>query len=404
MIHKIDIHDLLPGMYVVDLHKAWLDHSLWRQRFPVRDQAHIEKLISSGITEVSIDTVKGLDLPPTPISRLRSVEEKFVSIVDRVRATAPRSVSLGEERRRAGRLINEASGTVADLVLAARAGREVDAGRLEPVVSKMIDSVIRNPDALVPLARLKEMDAYATQHAISTAALIIALGQQQGLEASELEKMAIGTMLKDIGQSAIDAKLITRPGMLSKAEYSVVQSHVEEGLAVLEATSRLPETSVAVVLEHHERYNGSGYPYRMVGDEISLAGRMAAIVDTYDAMTSDRPYRPALSPTIALKQLYDQGGNQFDPVLVAAFVRTIGVYPVGTLVMLEFGHLAVVEAVHQDNILSPIVRVIYHSGRRQYVEPVQVDLARKVGNHYGQIVRAESFERWGLSPIRWQPA
>ena len=102
--------------------------------------------------------------------------------------------------------------------------------------------------------------------------------------------------------------------------------------------------------------------------------------------------------------MFDQSGSQFDPALVAAFVHTVGVYPVGTLVMLESRHLAVVEQQHADNLLSPVVRVIYHAGRRQYVEPVEVDLARKVGNHYGQIVGAESYERWGLSPLRWQPA
>jgi hypothetical protein len=121
-------------------------------------------------------------------------------------------------------------------------------------------------------------------------------------------------------------------------------------------------------------------------------------------MTSKRPYRPAISPSQALAQLYDERGNQFDPALVAAFVRTVGIYPVGTLVLLESGHLAVVDATHPDNTLTPVVRVIYHGGRQQYVEPVAVDLARKVGNHYGQIVRAESYERWGLSPLRWQPA
>jgi len=174
---------------------------------------------------------------------------------------------------------------------------------------------------------------------------------------------------------------------------------------VLEATSRLSETSVAVVLEHHERYNGCGYPYRMAGDEISLAGRMAAIVDTYDAMTSARPYRAAMSPSHALRQLYEEGGKQYDPVLVAAFVKTVGIFPVGTLVLLESGHLAVVEHLHPDNMLTPVVLVIYHTGRRQYLTtPAQIDLARKVGNHYGQIVRAESYERWGISALRWQPA
>ena len=390
-------------MFVVNLHKPWLEHSIWRPRFAVQDEAQVRKLMVDGIAEVSIDTNRGIDLPPSPITRINEVQRKFVSLAERIK-TAPRQVSLSEERRRAGRLIGEANSSVTDLMLAARAGRTVDAARLEPVVSKMIESVLRNPDALAPLARLKQMDAYATEHAVATAALIIALGQQQEMPQPELEKLALGTLLKDIGQSSMATKLISKPGMLSKSEYTLVQSHVEEGLAVLEATSRLSETSVAVVLEHHERYNGCGYPYRMAGDEISLAGRMAAIVDSYDAMTSDRPYRPAISPALALRQLYEQGGTQFDPALIAAFVRTVGIYPVGTLVRLESGHLAVVEEVHHDNLLSPVVRVIYHAARRQYVAPAVVDLARKVGNHYGQIVGAETFERWGLSPLRWQPA
>lgn len=405
MIRKISVRDLLPGMYVVDLHKPWLEHNIWQPRFPVRDRAHIDKLVAEGIVEVSIDTERGIDLPepPEPVVRRSEPGEKFVPLAERVRAL-PRTVSLGEERRRSGHLLAEAGATVAELMQAARADREVEAGRLEPVIGKMIESVLRNPDALVPLARLKRQDAYANEHAVATAALIIALGRQQDLPAPELERLALGAMLKDIGQAAIDARLIAKPGMLSQSEYAVVQSHVEEGLAVLEATSRLSETSVAVVLEHHERYNGSGYPYRMAGEGISPAGRMAAIVDAYDAMTSDRPYRTAISPSHALRQLFDQGGSQFDPALVAAFVHTVGIYPVGTLVLLESGHLAVVEALHADQPLSPTVRVIYHASRRQYVAPVEVDLARKIGNHYGRIVRAEDYERWGISPLRWQPA
>lgn len=405
MIRKIPISDLLPGMYVVDVHMRWLDHLLWRKRFKVRDEAHVAKIRENGISELSIDTERGIDVPPpppTPMARINAVERTLMTLAERVGVPPPK-VSLGEERRRATRLLGEASGTVLGLMHAARAGQEVDAGRLEPVVSKMIESVMRNPDALVPLARLKQMEAYATEHAVATAALIIALGRQQGVAEIDLEKMALGALVKDIGQAAIDARLIGKPGSLSRAEFSVVQSHVEEGLAVLEATSRLSELSVAVVLEHHERFDGGGYPYRMAGEEISAAGRMAAIVDTYDAMTSDRPYRPAISPSVALSQLFEEGERQFDPDLVAAFVRTLGVFPVGTLVLLESGHLAVVDEVNHDNSLTPIVRVIYHAGRQQYVSPVRTDLSRKVGNHYGQIVRAEQYERWGLSPLRWQP-
>ncbi len=341
-IRKITIDQLQPGMYVVDLHRRWLDHNIWRRRFMVRDAAHVDTLRREGIQEISIDIEKGDDIPsprllhpPMPPRAPSPVR----SLADHFRAIGPK-VTVGEERRRAARLLSDATIVVTDMMYCAQAGGEVDAALLEPLVQRMMSSVQRNPDALVPLARLKQMDSYANEHAVATAALIIALGHQQGLPEPEID---------------------------------------------------------------YERYNGLGYPYRMAGDEITLGGRMAAIVDTYDAMTSDRPYRPALSPALALRQLYAQGGSDFDPMLVASFVKTVGVYPVGTLVLLESGHLAVVDEINHEHLLSPIVRVIYHAGRSQYVTPQMVDLSRKVGNHYGQIVRAETFERWGLSAVRWQP-
>lgn len=406
MMRKIPVHQLRPGMYVADMHKNWLEHSLWRRRFFVRDEAMVRRLIADGITEVSIDTERGIDLPAEPeglVAKTAAPGRKGISLAERMRMCPP-AVSLGEERRRATRLLREATTAVQLLMNTARAGRVVEAGGLEPLIGRMMESIRRNPDGLVPLARLKCLDTYATEHAVATAALIIALGQQQGLPEVEIEKLALGTLVKDVGQASLDARVIAKPGGLSNAELSLVHSHVEEGLAVLDATARLPETALAVVLEHHERYDGSGYPYCMAGDDISAAGRMAAIVDTYDAMTSDRPYRRALSPAAALRQMYDEGGSLFDPELVAGFIHTVGIYPVGTLVRLESGHLGVVEEVHHDDLLRPVVRVIFHAGRRQYVTPVQVDLARRYGNHFGQVVRIEEFEDWGISPLRWQPA
>src|SRR6185369_8834740 len=157
-------------MYFVDLHKHWLEHSMWRQKFAVRDEAQISRLFEEGIVEVSIDTGKGLDLPPPPPpppAPVVELERNYVSLADRLKAK-PLTVSLGEERRRASRLIVEANGTVTDLMLAARSGRSVDAARLEPIVAKMIESVIRNPDALAPLARLKQAETYAAEHAVAT--------------------------------------------------------------------------------------------------------------------------------------------------------------------------------------------------------------------------------------------
>lgn len=402
MIRKIPVRKLVPGMYVVDLHKGWLEHTLWRSRFLVQDDALVRRLEEEGVSEVSIDTERGLDIPAPP-PKLAAMAQTIVSRVDRLKAK-PKTLSLGEERRRSGLLLREANVVLRDLMTDARLGRVVDVGKLEPIAQRMIESVMRNPDALPPLTRLKIHGSYATEHALATAALVVALARQQGLEQLEIERLAMGTLLKDIGLAALDSKLVTKPGRLSLDERTVMESHVEEGLAVLEATARLAETSVAVILEHHERFDGSGYPYHMSGSDISAAGRMVAVVDTYDAMTSDRPYRAAVAPTAALGQIFDAGGLDFDPAMVAGFVKAVGIYPVGTLVRLESGHLAVVEELHAEQLLSPTVRVIYHAGRRRYVEPALVDLSATYGNHYGQIVRSESYEDWGLSPLRWQPA
>ena len=206
MIRKIAAADLLPGMYVVDLHCSWLRHNQWRTRFRVRDAAHVQSIIGGGVTEVSIDTLRGNDLPEAPVARLNRVERELRSLTE-IKAAMPRKVSLGEERRRATRLLKEAGNTVTDLMLAAQGGRLVDAARLEPIVQRMLESVQRNPDALVPLARLKEMDRYASEHAVATSALIIALGRQQGLSDPELEKMALGSLVKDIGLAAIDRRV-----------------------------------------------------------------------------------------------------------------------------------------------------------------------------------------------------
>lgn len=402
MIRKIPLARLVPGMYVVSLHRPWFAHTFWRSSFPVKDEAMVRRMEEEGITEVSIDTLRGLDIPHIPPT-LTPVASHYVPRSLRLMAK-PTTVSLGEERRRAAMLLREANGVLAQLMAAARLGQQLEVGRLEPIAERMIESVLRNPDALPPLARLKTQGSYAVEHGVATAALMIAFARQQGLERGEVESLALGTLVKDVGYGALDASLVGKPGRFSGDERAAMQRHVEEGLAVLGAGSRLPETAVAVVLEHHERYDGTGYPFRVVGEEISAAGRMAAIVDRFDAMTSERSYRSALSPVAALGQVFNEGGRGFDPELVAGFVHSIGIYPVGSLVRLESGHLAVVEEEHPEALLSPVVRVIYHTGRRQYVEPVVVDLSAAYGNHYGQIVRAEEFSAWGLNPLSWQPA
>jgi len=415
-IRTIPVEQLLPGMYVVDLHHSWFEHSLWRRHFSVDGTDIVDRLVRDGVTRVSIDISRGI-APPA------GLDPGVGAVLGAKSGTAPAAdpamdsvgdsateriqhhpVSLAEERRRAGRLLRESVVAVQDLMGRARCGRPLEPGRLEPYVRRMVVSVARHPDALVPLARLKGRDAYPAGHAVACAALMAAFTRQQGAGEREAEALVFGALVKDIGQAPLDSRLQARNGPLTGQGRALVQAHVEKGLAFLEVAGPLPGGAGAVVLEHHERHDGSGYPFGRRGEAISRAGGMAAIADTYDAMTSDRPYRRAMAPVTALRQLYQEEGRRFHPELVAAFVHTVGVYPVGSLVRLESGHLGVVQENRPDDLLNPVVKIIFDADERRYVTPVQVDLARRHANAFGAIVRAESFETWGLSSLRWQPA
>lgn len=401
MIRRIGLGSLRPGMYVVDVHCGWLQHGLWRTRFRVPDEDFIRRLAGDGITEVSIDTGRGLDISPEAEAGPPPPAPEPVPRESRRPLPA---VSLGEERRRAGRLLRDAEAALQALVDAARGGRIGDPGRLEPLVARMLDSVRRHPDGLAPLARVRRHHSYAASHAVASAALMIVLGFHRGLAEAEIEHLALGALLKDLGQASLEAGLANREGSLSLAERALVRRHVEAGMAALESAGRLAAGTAAVVLQHHERFDGGGYPARLAGEAISAAGRMAAVVDSYDAMTSVRPYRAALSPVAALRQLFRDGGRHFDPALVASFIHALGIYPVGSLVRLESGHLAIVEAQHRGQLLKPVVRVVYNTASRRCVTPVEVDLARRFGNPFGQIVSAEEGTAWEINPDSWQPA
>ncbi|MEY2633654.1 MAG: hypothetical protein RIR00_2308 [Pseudomonadota bacterium] len=410
MIRTIRTDQLLPGMYVVNLSKGWLNHGFWRSRFMVKDAEMIRRIRAEGIEEVHIDTRRGRDLPDRmPLeglnrNQLKPDGEKSIILPATAEPARPLAqVSVEEERRRAALLLQGATSTVRELMTEARRGNSVEAERMAPYIDKMIDSIARNGDALVPLTRVKQR-LYLYEHPVATAALMVAVALRQDMDRDLIYGLAMGSLLQDIGQAKLDANLISRRGALSPSELQLVQNHVEESLHLIDAVPNLPDESRLVVQEHHERYDGSGYPHRLSGEQISLAGRLAAIVDSYDAMTSERPYRHALSPALALRDLYQQGGNRMDLSLVQSLIRTLGIYPIGTLVRLESNHLAVVLEQNSDDLLRPVVRVIYDINRSLYVSPVRMDLSRKTGNNFGGIVAIEEYRRWGILPTAFEPA
>ncbi|WP_428826153.1 HD-GYP domain-containing protein [Azonexus sp. IMCC34842] len=401
MIKQIRVDQLKPGMYVHDLNCGWLDHPFLSNAFYVRDLATVDKIAEVGIRELYIDTVKGAD-----VWAARSQREVNADLDQRLQEIArkppekPIATELTEESVRARRLHGEANKIVRHMMDDIRMGQQIQIDRIEPLVENMVDSIFRNQDALLPLARLKNHDDYTFEHSVSVCALLVAFGRGMKLSKEVIKEMALGGLLHDVGKARIPDEILNKPAKLTDDEYVRIQSHVAQGRLLLEQTPGIGEIARQVTSQHHERFDGSGYPDKLAGGGISLYGQMAAIVDVYDAISSERVYHKGMSPTQALKKLLEWSAHHFDPQLVQAFIRAIGIYPTGTLVQLDSKRMGVVVEQNEKSLLEPVVRIFYHAGQQHYIPPEIVDLAKV----QDRIASFENYEKWKIDPYHWLPA
>jgi len=401
MIKKIAIDQLKPGMYVHDLNCSWMDHPFFSSRFAVTDTAMIRKIRTVGIHDLYIDTDKGDDVPDTKTES--EVNEELQHELDWIAEHEPdkeslrvRATSLREERGYAERIQKEASGVITGIMSDVRLGKQVEVERVEPVVEKMVASIFRNQHALLSLGRIRQMDQYTFEHSVSVGVLLIAFAKAMGLDRDVIQQIGIGALLHDIGKIKVPDHILNKPGKLTDEEFAVMKSHVVHSEKILTATAGISATAIAVAAQHHERYDGTGYPRGLTGDEISLYGQMAAIVDVYDAITADRCYHKGQSPTVVLRKLLEWSKFHFNPELVQHFIHTVGIYPVGTLVRLDSGRLAVVLEPGEKDLLHPVVRIIYDTNKRTYISPRTVDLSHPGKYGEDRIANYEEPAKWGI--------
>ena len=401
MIKQIRTDQLQPGMYIHDLNCGWLDHPFVSNAFYVRDRATCDKIVNLGIRELYIDTLKGADVfTARPQAEVNADLERRLQEIARKQPDKAVVVELRDEAARARRLHGEAS-KLARLVLDdVRLGQPIRIERIDPLVDNMVDSLFRHQDALLPMARLKDLDDYNFEHSVGVAALLIAFGCAMKLPRDDIRQLAIGGLLHDIGKGQVPEAILNKPSRLTDDEYARMQSHVNESLRLIDGVPGVGPIARQVVAEHHERIDGSGYPNRLQGKEISLYGQMAAIVDVYDAITSDKVYNRGMPPTQAMKKLLEWSKHHFDPQLVQTFIRAVGIYPTGALVRLESNRMGVVVEQNEGKLLEPVVRVFYHAGQQHYVPPEIVDLAKV----QDRIASCESYEKWKIDPHQWLPA
>jgi len=402
MLKKVDSSQLKVGMYVHDLSCDWMTHPFMRNRFLLRSEDEIRKIIAAGIHDVVIDNSKGLDLQDAPsvAQAAAAIEIELVQI-----ASAPQPVtriSLSMELARATQLRRQAAGLVRTVMADARLGKAVEIERVQPMVHDITESILRNPGALVGLLRIKTKDDYTFLHSVSVCALLVAFCRSRGLDAAATYQAGLGGLLHDTGKALVPDAILNKPGPLTPAEFALVKRHPRDGHAILLETPELGPIPLDITLHHHERRDGSGYPDGLAGDAIGAMAQMAAIVDVYDALTSERSYHKAIPAAEALRKIYEWSKFHFNPVFAQDFMRCVGIYPVGTMVRLESGRLAVVIEAHESNLLAPKVNVFFSTKSNAYIKPETLDLSRGFGfGGADKIVSHESAAKWRVDPMRF---
>ena len=404
MIKRIPVAWLRPGMYVHDLNCGWLQHDFVRNRFLVKDEETVRKVRGIGVAEIVIDTERGLDTDPladaTEAAEPEAPEPEAPSEARASKSPPAATVATTRPggREDARQLHREANQIVRDMLVDIRLGKQIEMEKVEPLVGRVVDSIFTQQDALLPLARLKQHDNYTFQHSVSVCALMTAFARTLEVPREVIREIAVGALLHDVGKARVPDEILNKPGKLTDAEFDRMKSHVVQSKIILQATPGISQIALDVAAQHHERFDGTGYPNKLKHEQISLYGRMGAIVDVYDAITSNRVYHKGMPPTEALRKLLEWSANHFEPRLVKAFIRSVGIYPTGALVRLESKRLAVVQAQHAEKPMEPTVKVIFHTAGH-YLRPEDVDRRRS----QDRIVGHEDFADWNIDPLRWLP-
>jgi len=400
-IKLIEIKQLRPGMYVHDVNCSWMDHPFATKNFMVKDAKRVSDIKSLGVHDLYIDISRGMDVVGEARNQddLRHDVDQQMSAIAKEMQAEPQRSSLTQEVERARQLHGEANRIVRNMVQDIRLGKQIEMEQIEPLVENMIDSIFRNQDALLPLVRLKDHDNYTFQHSVSVSALLVSFARGLKMERSIIKELAIGGLLHDVGKAKVPDEILNKPAKLTDAEFAKMKSHVVQSILILQNTPGISQIALDVAGQHHERFDGTGYPNKLKGDEISLYGRMGAIVDVYDAITSDRCYHKGMAPTAALGRLLEWSKYHFDPALVRAYVKSVGIYPTGSLVRLESGRLGVVIEQHENKMMQPKLRVIFHAEHQRYLTPEVLDLAWP--GCQDKITGHEEYDAWNIDPKRW---
>ena len=400
MLKRIGVDQLILGMYIKEFCGSWMEHPFWRTSFVLTEAADIAAIQASSIKEVWIDCSKGLDVPAG--SAVASVAESDTQVELQLkqanegrRAVSP--VSAEQELERAAKICLQSTRAVKSMFAEARMGNAVDVGGARLLVEEISDSVSRNPGAIISLARLKKADEYTYMHSVAVCAMMVALSKQMQLDSVQTHSAGLAGLLHDLGKALVPMDVLNKPGSLTDLEFRVIKGHPAKGHELLMTGEKIDEVALDVCLHHHEKVNGSGYPKGLKGEQISQFAKMGSVCDVYDAITSNRPYKEGWDPAESIRKMAEWSAGHFDQRIFQAFVKSIGIYPVGSLVQLSSGRIGVVTEQAGKSLTTPKVKVFFSTKSNMRIMPTEVDLSAQGCKE--RIINREDPDKWKFKDL-----
>jgi len=380
MIKKVPVSQLCVGMYVHDLGGSFLDHSFWRSRFLIQNERKLRRLQESKLEWVLIDTGRGVDVSSggpgaaAPAPQAASGGLAAPQAPAKADAASPSSTPEQQAFDDARDIIDGSREQVQQLFADADLEGKIDLRQIEGLVQDMADSIEGHPDALTSLARIKRADQYLYAHSVAVSALMTALARTLALSDDQVRLAGMAGLLHDIGKVRDPDEAPGKLGRPIQPAQELLRKHPQSGAEVLRQDPSVPPEVVDVCLHHHERIDGKGFPDGLEGEGISLLARMAAICNYYDEVTSTRPFKKGWDPAFALFKMLKSSG-QFDMDILGAFVRTVGRYPLGSIISLTESELGLVVAQNPDAPELPVVKIFYSIRWSHAIPERRVNLA-----------------------------
>ena len=396
---EIAVADLEVGMYVVKLDCPWEETSFLYQGFFIYDQQDINEL-KSNCKSVFVQAEKETWEEKKKVKLSTGKERIRTKIKEKI--TYVNKIPAYRELEKASATYKEAKQLISNIFSTIKLGKSFNVGEVKAVVTDIVDSILRNPNALQWLSLIKNKDEYTAEHCLRVCILSVSLGRELGMLEGELVDLGISGFLHDVGKTRIPDEVLNKPGRFTNKEFSIMKAHSTHGKNILMSMSGVPAIAIDVAYTHHERIDGKGYPRKLSAHQISHFARIVAITDAYDAITSQRVYKVALSSLESLRIIFDDKQSHFDGELADLFIKLVGIYPTGHIAELSTGDVGVIIKSTNENHLKPKILCLVDTSNRKQKERI-VDLAKEPIDDKDRPIRLKQMHPDGAFGISIEP-